>query len=301
MTSRCEDASLVVLSGGHLTWDDMKILRVFNNNTVLAQADRGVVILTGRGLGFQTRPGEEVDPAKVVRVFEPADERETDHLASLLQGIPPEHVELVETALAQVGATRLAASPALVVALADHVTFALRRAADGTSVDYPLLAEVTHLYPDEYARARALLSALNARVPTPMPPSEAVGLALHLVNAGLATGDLSFTYTMTDVIQQVLAVVEQTFGVRLDPGSVSVGRFVTHLRFLFVRIHQHRQLDDQLTSAVGSAIRDTYAGAVECALRLGQLLELRLGTSLTDDEVSYLALHVARVTADPAA
>lgn len=278
----------------------MKILRVFNNNTVLAEGDRGVVILTGRGLGFQTRPGEAVDPAKVVRVFEPADEHEAGHLAGLLQGIPPEHVELVGTVLAQVGATTLAANPALVVALADHVTFALRRAADGQRVDYPLLAEVSHLYPDEYARAGALLSAINARVPVPLPPSEAVGLALHLVNAGFSTGDLSFTYTMTDVIQQLLAVIEQTFGVRLDPGSVSVGRFVTHLRYLVVRIHQHSQLDDQLTSAVGAAIREAYRPAVECAQRLGQLLELRLGTALTDDEVSYLALHVARVTADPA-
>lgn len=36
----------------------MEIVRVFNNNLVLALDDRGrEVILTGRGLGFQARPG----------------------------------------------------------------------------------------------------------------------------------------------------------------------------------------------------------------------------------------------------
>ena len=46
----------------------MEILRVFNNNLVLARDPGGdEVILTGRGLGFQARPGQVVDPAKVVR------------------------------------------------------------------------------------------------------------------------------------------------------------------------------------------------------------------------------------------
>lgn len=53
----------------------MKILRVFNNNLVLALDESGrEVILTGRGLGFQARPGQEaLDAAKVSRVFVPAD------------------------------------------------------------------------------------------------------------------------------------------------------------------------------------------------------------------------------------
>lgn len=39
--------------------DAMEILRVFNNNVVLAKGgDGGEVILTGRGLGFQAKPGQ---------------------------------------------------------------------------------------------------------------------------------------------------------------------------------------------------------------------------------------------------
>ena len=38
--------------------DAMEILRVFNNNVVLAKGgDGGEVILTGRGLGFQAKRG----------------------------------------------------------------------------------------------------------------------------------------------------------------------------------------------------------------------------------------------------
>lgn len=68
----------------------MKLLRVFNNNLVLARDETGTeVILTGRGLGFQTRPGQEVDAARIVRKFVPDDGRDPDHLAELLAGLPP--------------------------------------------------------------------------------------------------------------------------------------------------------------------------------------------------------------------
>ncbi len=278
----------------------MEIARIFNNNVVLALDDAGrEVILTGRGLGFQTRPGQPVNDALVVRTFVPTDGRDPDHLAELMAGIAPEYISLVGESLAQIGAGKLAENPALVVALADHVSYALRRAAIGLNLEYPLLAEVQHLYADEYRQAQELLAAINARSATQLPSDEAVGLALHLVNAGFTTGDLSYTYKMTGVIQQLVTVIEQSFGVTLPSGSVSVGRFITHLRYLFVRIQQHTQLSEN-HSAIGQAIRDSYPQAAECAQRLASILELRLGETLTDDEVSYLALHVARVTADDA-
>ncbi len=277
----------------------MEVLRVFNNNVVLARDEHGSeVILTGRGLGFQARPGQIVAEELVNRIFRAADGRDPDHVAELLAGIPPEHIQLVSTAMTEAGLESLATSSAtLLISLADHVSFALRRMGMGMTIEYPLLAEVEHLYADEYGQATRLLAAVNARLDEPLPYGEAVALALHLVNAGFASGDLSYTYTMTGIIQQMVAVIEQSFDVHLDLHSVNVGRFVTHLRYLFVRIAQHTQLDHD-HSMVGNAIRASYPQAVECALRLAGILELRLGSGLTDDEVSYLALHVARVSSD---
>ncbi|WP_263121189.1 PRD domain-containing protein [Cellulomonas fimi] len=277
----------------------MEVLRVFNNNLILARDENGTeVILTGRGLGFQARPGSPVVRERVVRVFRPDDGRDPDHLAGLLADIPPEHLQLVGEALTAVGLERIAAKPALVVAMADHVGFALDRAAAGDTVEYPLLAEVTNLYAEEHRQAVALLGAINQRVRVPLPETEAVGLALHLVNAGFASGDLSQTYTMTGLIHQFLDVVAAAHDVEVAPGSVSVGRFVTHLRYLFVRIHQGRQLDDRRHSEIGDAIRRAYPEAAATADQLARLVQLRLRATLSADEVAYLALHVARVAQD---
>ena len=45
----------------------MDVLRVFNNNVVLAKDGNSEVILTGRGIGFQAKPGQHIDDTKIVR------------------------------------------------------------------------------------------------------------------------------------------------------------------------------------------------------------------------------------------
>ena len=148
----------------------MTVLRVFNNNVVLARDSSGdEVILTGRGLGFQAKAGTAVDPAKIIRVFVPSDGRDPDHLAQLLAGVPPEMIQLVSRTLPDLAdSDRMTHSATLVIALADHLNFATHRAARGLTVEYPLRAEVSHLYPHEHRQARDLLAA-HLRGPAPEP------------------------------------------------------------------------------------------------------------------------------------
>ena len=163
----------------------------------------------------------------------------------------------------------------------------------GIDITYPLLGEVNNLYPQEYAQGCAMLASLNAQLDVTLPDGEATALAMHLVNAGFATGDLSYTYTMTGVIQQLLDIIDHSYGITLDRSSVNVGRFITHLRYLFVRIHQHQQLTDE-PAPVMKVIRESYPAALRCARTIASLLELRLDTDISDDETAYLAMHVAR-------
>ena len=76
----------------------MEVLRVFNNNVILARDAGEVVVLTGRGLGFHARVGQPVDQARVVRRFVPTDGRPASQLGALLAEIPPEHVALAAEA-----------------------------------------------------------------------------------------------------------------------------------------------------------------------------------------------------------
>ncbi|MGA7204987.1 MAG: PRD domain-containing protein [Specibacter sp.] len=276
----------------------MEILRVFNNNVVLARDDGGngrEVILTGRGLGFQAKPGQPVDPSLVIRTFVPDDGRDPDNFGAMVAAIPPEHLALAEAAL-DAGRAELAipSSSVLAVTLADHLSFAIKRLRDGIAFEYPLRAEISHLYPAELRAAQLILEHVNASLDAPLDDGEAVSIAMHLVNAGFAVGDLSFTYQMTGVFAQLFEVLEQAAGRPIDRDTVNAARFITHLRYFFVRAASGKQLDEG-ASKLSSAIRDSYPDAYSTALRLQSVLQLRLGEPLTDDEATYLTLHVARL------
>lgn len=272
---------------------------MFNNNVVLAKDTSGEVIVTGRGIGFKATPGQTVDKDKIVRVFVPSDGRDPDHLAAMLADIPLENIKLMSEAMTVTGMSDSALhSPTLLMALADHIGFAIERAQKGETIEYPLLGEVMHLYEKEYLQACRIVDFVNNHLRetsmVPLPEAEAVALTLHLVNAGFFTGDLSFTYTMTGVLQQLISVIEESYGIKIRTDTVSVGRFITHLRYLFVRLHHGEQLKDGL-SEVGKAIRKSRPDAYKCAQTISLVIELRLGASLTQDEISYLTLHVARI------
>lgn len=270
--------------------------KLFNNNVVLARdTARGEVILTGRGLSFQAKPGQPVDPAKVVKVFVPDEGRDPDNFGQLVAAIPPEHLYLADQALEFARQEmRLPTASSTVVALADHLSFAIKRALKGIQLEYPLHAEIAHLYPDELAVAERVVAYVNKQLTVPIPAEEAVPIALHLVNAGFSTGDLSYTYQMTGVFQQLFDVLEKAFDRTIDRDTVNAARFITHLRYFFVRAHNGKQLSEGAT-ALTTAIRTSYPREYVAATRLQAVLELRLGVPLTEDEITYLTMHVARM------
>ncbi|MDN8624194.1 PRD domain-containing protein [Corynebacterium kroppenstedtii] len=83
----------------------------------------------------------------------------------------------------------------------------------------------------------------------------------------------------------------------MDRTSVNAARFITHMRYFFVRVRNGNQLNEGM-SLLRESLEQSHPDAVLCADRLASVLELRLDTELTDDERAYLALHVTRLSAE---
>ena len=273
----------------------MNILKIFNNNVILACDDAGrTVVATGRGIGFSARPGDTVDMGCVAQIFVPDNSYKADDIAGVAATIVPEFLATVTTVLRETGILESDSHSPLALTIADHLTHALTRIKQGTQIDYPLRAEVQSLYPHEYAQAVRFIDAMNTRFAGAIPEDEAIAVALHIVNAGFASGTLSHTYEMTGVIRQILSIVESAYSCTLDESSLDVGRFITHLRYLFVRIHTGQQQDEPI-SPIAQAIIDEHPRAYTCACQAALLIEMRLETHLSDNEKAYLALHIARL------
>ena len=282
----------------------MRISRIYNNNVVLTVDHVGKEsVMIGRGIAFGKRKGQLVDPSAVEQTFVPEKGMSGERLSMTLSEIPADILSiatLLESKVRAEGALEL--SNSFILPLADHLHYAVVRARDGVRVEYPLAPEVTVLYPREVEYGRTVLQMVRERLQVELDPNEAIPLALHLVNAQFATADMSQAFRMTEVFAQVFEIIEASYERKIDPDSMSAARFVTHLRYLFVRASRasanHAEDDEVSQPSLLAALRADVPRAYACAQKVLLVLQMQLKQSLTRDELTYLTIHIARLARD---
>lgn len=282
----------------------MRISRIYNNNVVLTVDHHGKEsVMIGRGIAFGKRKGQLIDPSAVEQTFVPEQGMSGERLSMTLSEIPAEILSiatLLESKVRAEGALEL--SNSFILPLADHLHYAVVRARDGVRVEYPLAPEVTVLYPREVEYGRTVLQMVRERLQVELDPNEAIPLALHLVNAQFATADMSQAFRMTEVFAQVFEIIEASYERKIDPDSMSAARFVTHLRYLFVRASRasanHAEDDEVSQPSLLAALRADAPRAYACAQKVLLVLQMQLKHSLTRDELTYLTIHIARLARD---
>ncbi|MEU9456605.1 PRD domain-containing protein [Streptomyces sp. NPDC048277] len=275
----------------------MRVKKVFNNNVVLGVDEQGAeTVLMGRGLGFQVKPGDCVDADRIERHFVPQ-AMPAERLAALAAEIPLHEIEVMEevvaAARARLGGT---ISEHVLLPLADHVHLALARARAGAQIEYPLKWEIENLYPAEAATGRAALDIIERRLGVRMDEDEALPLALHFVNAQIGSGGIAATMQMTQWLRVALETIGEDFGVEIDRHSLAAARFVTHLRYLFLRARDGKQTPEA-GDEIGEAVRLAKPLQYATAERLAHKMEEMFAWNVGREEILYLALHVSRLTA----
>lgn len=276
----------------------MRISRIYNNNVALVTDFSGSeVVVIGRGLAFGRRKGDLVDPTRVEQTFVPERGTSEERLAWSLSEIPSEILGLATELEQQVRASGIDISHSFIIPLADHLNYALVRAREGIEVDYPLAIEVTQLYPREVNFGRRAVALVAERLGVQLPENESIPLALHLVNSQFTSEDMSRTFQMTEVFAQIFDLISTVYGKVVDQSSIDAARFVTHLRYLFVRAEKEpsKVLGAAELSAVFDTVRTSYPTAFACAQKILLLLEMQLNQQLTNDELTYLTIHVERL------
>lgn len=268
------------------------LIRVLNNNAVMIDLDGARVILLGRGIGYRRRLGDAVDLDSASELFTPSGSEDFQELSEFVSQIPLEVFRVARRAVDHAASlVGIRTSQALLLSIADHLNFAVRRARDGVTIDFPLAWEVQHLYPSEAQLGRTTVAFVKEDLGVTLDRDEATAFALHFVNAQFARRDLTGAVAMTRIVQGVLSAVRTGLGPDAVADPMATARFVTHLRYLHARAagdRQHRYEGPVLISA-------DYAAEVEATASLVRnVLEQDTGP-LTKAEFSYLRLHLARL------
>jgi len=275
----------------------LRIKKVINNNILCVVDDKGSeMIVTGKGLGFKRKVGERVDPALFEKTYHMEDKAEQRKLRELCEQIPLEHLKLTQDLIEYIkGQISVPLNESLLITLADHISFAIKRKKEGIEFTNPLQEAIMSYYPTEYHLGYHCLRVIQDETRIDLNPSEAAFIALHIVNAELNTS-MSVMYDITKLIEGALQVVEYYYQKTFDRESLDFNRFVVHLRYFAQRLFQNApsqtdEYDEDFQEMIIKSCRQHY----KCAQHVGEYIRNAYQKDVSKAELIYLTIHLKRI------
>jgi beta-glucoside operon transcriptional antiterminator len=121
----------------------MKIAKVINNNVIsVIDPNNKELVVMGRGIAFQKRPGDLVDESKIEKIFKLDNKDVSEKFKTLLYDVPMEYMDISEQIISY-AKEKLGKklNDSIYVSLTDHITFAIEREQKGLTISNPLLWE----------------------------------------------------------------------------------------------------------------------------------------------------------------
>ena len=282
----------------------MKIIKSLNNNMVLAVDTAGKEkICQGKGIGFQRKRGDLLDPDSVERTFVPETESDRSYFLQLFSEIPGEYWEIAEDVVRYAKEVcGLRFTDMVLLPLCDHMAGSVERYKNGVTLANPMLWDIRRIYAEEFRVGKYALELLEERFQVRMKEDEAAFLAYHFVNAelrdmGNASGAavVSPDY-MTRLIGSVLDIVQDSFQVELSEEDWNYQRFLTHLKFFARRIAERRGHAGEADEELYEELSERYHRVNLCVNRIADYVLIEYHYDLSIDERLYLLIHIERVT-----
>lgn len=273
----------------------MVVEKIINNNIVSSFDEKGnEIVVMGRGLGFNVKPGQDIDQNKIEKIFRMENSKETERLEAVLADIPIEHIQLCNEIIAYaVTVIRNKLSKNIYITLTDHINYAISRFQEGINFSNALKWEVKKFYSQEFEVGKKAIELIKEKVGIELSEDEAASIAMHFVNAELGM-EIPNTIDATKLIQNVMKIVTNYFQREFDENSLNYERFIVHMKFFSQRVitNHTNQVDDE---ELFEMIKKKYADAYKCVMKIKAFIEQEYSIILPKEEIIYLTVHIKKI------
>lgn len=272
-----------------------KIFRVVSNNLVRAQDQNGnEVILTGKGIGFNAHRNDLISSARVENIFVLKDEREADLYNQLIENNSARLLEIVNACIIYIQSNfDKPLNDHIHVALSDHIAFLVKRYKLGIPIENPFGYETDVMYPKESMVAKQVVQMLNQQLHLDIPEGEASFIALHIISS-LSDSSIMDLQKSTQLIGQVMKVLQKHLNIEIDKSSLNYARLLTHLRFMLKRLTDHEEL--QIPKEMEVVLKQQYPVCYNLAWKMCKIIQNKLQAPVAENEIVCLSLHLYRFT-----
>lgn len=269
------------------------IKKVLNSSVVLVEDERGVErVLLGKGIGFGQKAGAQIAASEGERVFVSLDDADHGNLVELLAQIPAAYVDLTRSIVGEAEKEGLNLDPHIYLALTDHLHFAVDRQRRGIKIVNRLTWEMRTIYPKHYTVGVKALTVMQDKLGISLPEDEAANIAFHLANAEIGRVGVD-SMQVVQLIREITTIVSNTVFLQLNREDLHSARFITHLQYLVERFFTGRLLHSE-DDFLFLSLSERYPRAVASAEKVRDFVQGKHGVLLPNEEVAFLALHIAR-------
>ena len=276
----------------------MKIEKVFNNNVVqILGINNEEIIVMGKGLGFQKKPGDEVNQDLIEKRFilQNTNTDMVGELSRVYVDLDSEEIDLVLEIIHQ-GQEKLGQTfdISLYIALADHLHYTIQRTREGLTLQNPLAWEVRKFYPEEFQLGKDTIELVKEKMTLQLADDEAASIALHFINAQKDGGLLEKNRLISKIVSDILEIVRLHFGEVRDEESISYNRFITHVQYFAQRV-ANGLVQGKNDAFLYERVKENYPHAFACTEKIKSYVESAYNFAMSRDEQVYLTIHIQRL------
>ena len=165
---------------------NVKIIRVLNTNAVVSVDSQGMeLIMTGPGIGFKKRKGENIDQSLVDKTYHLENKEESKRLQEVVKEISEEYLGIVDRVVKEAKKEKLEIRDSLYVTLTDHINSAVARYREGIALKNMMKIDIRKFYPKEYQVGMHAIEWIKEQTGEDLGDDEAAFIAMHIVSAEL--------------------------------------------------------------------------------------------------------------------
>lgn len=271
--------------------DHYLIKKALNNNVIICSIEDQEVILIGKGIGFNKKPGMYVkQPQSIEKVYKLVEQSHLNHYKTLVSMTDDYTLQAIIEAVNIITNSKLIIDDEkLVVSLTDHIIFAYKRIQQQQYITNPFVSEIKHLFNAAYIIAERVIVRLNEALNITFPEDEIGFIALHIASNTEMLSLREMTL-INELINKATFIIEHDLQFEIDRQSLKYQRFIRHIHFLIRRIQLNER--ERCSHIVDELLKSHYSLCYNIALKVMRMLQQELDNKIYESEIVFLTLHI---------
>lgn len=268
-----------------------RVEKVLNHNVILSicENDKQEYLIIGKGIGFGRKTAQRIEIGEDAQIYSLIDIKNAKDTTSSVKEIQPIYLEAANMLLDEAEKRIGKVDRSVLIPLADHIDFAVRRIKEQGEISNPLISDIQLLFHMEYKVAEQILPFMAENSDVTMSESELGYIALH-IHSAITEQNVAASIQVARCVRECVNLIEKEINQSIPVTTLSYNRLMNHVRYMVLRAEQKEEIKISMNDYMELRFKKSYGIATYVCEEMSKILHVKLH----ENEFGYLAMHIQR-------